>query len=71
MTNKPKVFSGAASNRFWAAVWGYWDRLEGKKPLKEQTRFEILCEYGVKAQELEDELYKLKGEADNEQGNTS
>ena len=60
MTDTPKIFSGDASKEFWGAVWGYWDMLKGKKPMDEQTRFDILYKYGCLAQELETELDKLK-----------
>lgn len=51
--------------RFWDAVWGYWDMPKVENPMDEQTRFDILYDYGCKAQELEAEFYKLK-EAANE-----
>ena len=66
MTDKPKIFSGEKSKRFWAAVWGYWDMLKGKDPMDEDTRFNILYKYGCKAQDLEKELTKLKSSIDEE-----
>lgn len=62
MTRKKKdlTFFGADSLPFWQAVWGCYDLRSRKRPLDPEERRERLYQFGLRAQELEEEVRLLR-----------